>query len=294
MLQAQPATLDVRAPAEFQQGAVPGAVNLPILDDDERRQVGIAYKQHGAQAASELGHRLVSGALKDARIEAWIDFIGAHDGVALTCWRGGQRSAIAQQWLHEAGHEVARVDGGYKALRKACLSTLSDPSDKQWWVLAGRTGSSKTVIINQLDNSIDLEGHANHRGSAFGAFTSPQPAPASFENGLAFAWHRHTTQTLVVEDESRTIGRVALPEAWHAAMQRAPLVLVETTLQDRVEHIFNEYVHTPLRHGTSAHELCGHYRAALARIRRRLGRHRAGTTPTRSARRLGYAISATE
>lgn len=272
-LHARTPLLDVRAPAEFTKGAAPNSANQPILDDAERRAVGIAYKRDGSAAAQALGHELVNGAVKRQRIEQWLGYLSAHPDAAVMCWRGGLRSQIAQSWLAEAGYEVPRVAGGYKALRNACLDIIEQTAgaDQPWWVVAGRTGTQKTVLIRQLTNSIDLEQLAHHRGSAFGAHATPQPAPATFENALADAALHHRGAALVLEDESRTIGRLALPAAWHTRMQQAPLVLIEAALELRVEHIVAEYVTAAFADGTPAAALEARYRDALSRISRRLG-----------------------
>ncbi|MEM7078774.1 MAG: tRNA 2-selenouridine(34) synthase MnmH [Pseudomonadota bacterium] len=273
LLAQAPALLDVRAPIEFAQGAIPGSINLPILNDEERAAVGTAYREQGGDAATRLGHELVSGPTRMTRLEAWQQCARAHPDLRLICWRGGSRSAIAQQWLRDAGTSIERVSGGYKALRNACLHTLEEASadPHPWWVIAGKTGVAKTVAINRLPSAIDLEGLAHHRGSAFGAYPEPQPAPASFENALACAYLRVAPGVLVLEDESRTIGRIGLPEAWYRRMQQAPLAVIDATLDDRVAHIEMEYVSQPLQAGRSEAALAAHYLEALRRIRRRLG-----------------------
>lgn len=269
--------IDVRAPAEFAQGAVPGAVNLPILTDAERHQVGLAYKQSGPAEAVATGETLVSGTARAARLNAWMGFAERHPDTWLYCWRGGLRSQIAQRWLRECGADVARVPGGFKALRQTCLALLERaPKEKSWLILGGRTGSGKTRVIRERREAIDLEGIANHRGSAFGAQPGGQPNPVDFENRLAVAFLRHTPRLLLLEDESRTIGRLALPEAWHRHMQQTPLLIMETDLSERVHNIRQEYVRDPLAAGAPASELHRHYQSAVDRIRRRLGglRHR--------------------
>lgn len=261
--------IDVRAPAEFARGALPDAVNLPLLTDDERHQVGIRYKRDGAQAAFELGERLVSGATKAVRLRGWAAFLDAHPNAVLYCWRGGTRSEVVQTWLAEQDRPAPRVVGGYKALRRFCLQALEQPA--RWLVLAGRAGSGKTAILRDIPGHIDLEGLANHRGSAFGARATPQPTPINFENALAVALiqRRPVGTPLAVEDESRTIGRLAIPQAVFAAMQAAPLVLVEVEREARIEQIVQDYVLAP---DAAAVRLA----TALDKIERRLGgkRHR--------------------
>ncbi len=264
--------LDVRAPGEAARGSVPGAINLPLLDDAERHRVGLTYKHAGRDAAVALGHRLVSGATRQCRERAWCEFARRNPGAWIFCWRGGERSAIVQAWLRESGFDLPRVPGGFKALRRAGLDVLQRaPREKRWMVLGGRTGSGKTDLLVTLPNAIDLEGLAAHRGSAFGARETPQPTPVSFDNLLAQAFLKHLAETLVVEDESRTIGRLALPAPWHEHMQTVPLALLEVALEQRVANITREYVTEPLARGVPAAALHARYSDALGRIERRLG-----------------------
>ncbi|MYE83706.1 MAG: tRNA 2-selenouridine(34) synthase MnmH, partial [Gammaproteobacteria bacterium] len=253
-------------------GAFPEAVNLPLLTDDERHQVGIRYKQAGGDAALELGHELVSGDTRERRIEAWRAWGERHPDGALYCWRGGLRSEIAQQWLGVAGRTVPRVAGGFKALRSFCLKTLG--RDTPWIVLAGRAGSDKTGILTALPRHVDLEGLANHRGSAFGKRDTPQPPPIAFENALA-AWILRLTRDagaspqtpIAIEDESRTIGRLAVPGRVFEGMQEAPVVVVETGRADRIANIYRGYVAADEGARTRLEQ-------ALDNIRRRLGGER--------------------
>jgi tRNA 2-selenouridine synthase len=264
--------IDLRAPAEFVVGALPGAINLPLLTDSERHAVGLTHKQQGSSAAVDLGESLVSGAVKDQRVESWVRAVQAHGEPWLYCWRGGLRSQIAQNWLAERGYDLPRVKGGFKSLRNCCLEVLERaPTEKNWVVLAGRTGTGKTIVIREQTDSIDLEGLANHRGSAFGAQPNGQPPPVSFENSLAVAFLQLGSERLLLEDESRTIGRLALPAGWHQKMQEAPLVVLESPMADRCANIRREYVDEPLAGGTPAQDLQTRYGAALDRIRKRLG-----------------------
>ncbi|MGA1371217.1 MAG: tRNA 2-selenouridine(34) synthase MnmH [Pseudomonadales bacterium] len=265
--------IDVRAPGEAARGTVPGACNLPILNDAERARVGTTYKQQGPDAAVRAGHRLVSGTVREARVAAWADFANQHENAWIFCWRGGQRSAIAADWLAAAGHALPRVPGGFKALRGALTEALraacSDP--RPWIILAGRTGSGKTDFLRSAPCSIDLEGLAAHRGSAFGATETEQPTPVTFENALAKEWIQHSGPYLLLEDESRTIGRLALPQHWHARMQESPVALLEVNADERRANIVREYVVQPLRAGVAATTLRDRYTQGLHRIERRLG-----------------------
>jgi tRNA 2-selenouridine synthase len=242
-------SIDVRASIEFQKGSLPFAINLPILDDEQRAEVGVCYKSEGPVAATQLGHRLVSGDLKEARITAWLAQVKRDPSALLYCARGGQRSQIASQWIHDAGGSVQRIDGGFKAMRNQMLPLLA-PDPSSIVILGGSTGVGKTVVIQSDQNAIDLEGHANHRGSAFGAYLSGQPSQIDFENTVAIEFLKQRPPSLLsgdkgptlLEDEGRMIGRIHLPPPLQAAMQQAPLIILEATLESRVSHIFKEYV----------------------------------------------------
>ena len=255
--------LDVRAPSEFERGSVPGSINLPILDDDEREQVGITYKKFGNQEAVQLGHQLVQGEVKERRIKQWTEFLDKCDNPLVSCWRGGMRSEIAQQWLLESVHPVPRVRGGFKAIRQRSIELFEEQGDRDWLVIAGQTGVGKTQLLSSFSNAIDLEGLANHRGSSFGRLSTPQPSPINFELRLA----RDLLQTMqykqvLLEDESRTIGRLAIPDGLYQAMQVAPIVVLEATIQERVALTYEQYVQD-----VAANTLF----EALERIRKRLG-----------------------
>ncbi len=233
--------IDVRAPVEFNKGAFPAAINLPILDDRERERVGISYKHHGPDDAMSLGHELVSGAVKEERVAAWLSQLERQPETHLYCFRGGQRSAIAAQWIDEAGASVPRIAGGYKAMRRFLLDSLD--ALPPLVVIAGRTGTGKTELLAQLpqETVVDLERDANHRGSAFGKRLTPQPAQIDFENSVAIQFLR-ASRIAFVEDESRMIGRVNLPLPLQEAMSRAPILLLEDSLAERVDRILQEYI----------------------------------------------------
>ena len=238
--------IDTRAPVEFAKGSFPDAVNLPLMNDDEREQVGTVYKQQGNAAAVALGHTLVSGKVKEARIQAWIDFITTHPDAYLFCWRGGQRSQIVQEWLQEAGFTVPRLRGGYKAFRAYLIdASLRLAQSKEILILGGRTGSGKTLLLEKIEGGIDLEGLANHRGSSFGRYATPQPTQIDFENALTYAQIRHDAgglNHLIIEDESRNIGQCYIPHDVFDAFQQGKVILLEAPLEERIEITYDEYV----------------------------------------------------
>ena len=260
--------IDVRAPAEFVQGAVPSAVNLPLLDDEQRAAIGKSYKKGGREAAVALGYELVQGETRDARTAAWRNFATQHPNAVICCWRGGLRSLVVQQWLAQNGVHLPRVAGGSKALRRFCLETIEASATRRVLLIGGHTGSGKTELLHRFTNHLDLEALANHRGSAFGARQTPQPPPIAFENALATALVQLDADVpLIVEDESRTIGRLAVPTPLFETMQQAPIVLLQVGMAERVENIYREYVENV----EGAENPKAKLLTALSRIERRLG-----------------------
>lgn len=275
--------IDVRAPVEFAQGAFANAVNLPLMDDDERHKVGLCYKQYGNETAVKLGHRLVSGAVREARIQAWLDFIAAHPNAQLYCFRGGQRSKIAQQWLLDRQVPIVRLKGGYKALRRYLIDFLAKlPAQFQQagvtpFVIAGRTGAGKTQLLAQLPHALDLEGLANHRGSAFGRHATPQPTQINFENNLAASLLRFSEsgqRQLVLEDEGRHIGSVNLPGALFDYLKSGEQIILETPLEARVAITLQEYVVEAQQEYATLQAWQTFITDALTRIHSRLGGER--------------------
>ncbi len=239
--------MDMRAPIEFAKGAFPGVVNLPLMTDHERQKVGTCYKQQGQAAAITLGHQLVSGAIKRERLHAWASFAKAHPDGYLYCFRGGLRSLIVQQWLRdEAGIDYPRIKGGYKALRTFLLETTQQAVEQCDFVLVGGlTGTGKTDVLHELSNVLDLEGHANHRGSSFGKRATAQPSQIDFENKLAIDVLKKRARGIeqfVLEDEGRIVGSCSVPLELYQGMQQYPLVWLEDSFENRVERILRDYV----------------------------------------------------
>jgi len=249
--------IDTRSPGEFAKGSFPCAHNLPLMTDDERAQIGTCYKYKGQQAAIELGHQLVSGETKAQRVASWQAFATDNPEGALFCWRGGLRSEITQSWLAEVGISYPRIQGGYKALRRWLLETFERLcSQHPLLVIGGKTGCAKTRLLQEgqagrpFSGSVDLEGLANHRGSAFGRRLGGQPTQLAFEIALAIAFlkaSKNQPGPILIEDESRLIGRCALPPILQEAKKSAPMVLLNAPLEARVEHSFENYILANLR-----------------------------------------------
>lgn len=237
--------MDVRAPIEFEKGAFNQSINHPLMNNDERAAVGLCYKNKGQDAAITLGNELVKGQSKSSRLAQWQDFIRENPNGYLYCFRGGLRSKTVQRWLKESGVDYPLITGGYKELRQFLLSELEQLALHPLTILAGNTGCGKTPFLAHCANSLDLEGAAGHRGSSFGGFVTAQSSQINFENRLAEQYITgdfSLDQTLLLEDEGRQIGSVHLPASLREAMKLAPIVVIEETLDYRLEHIFQEYI----------------------------------------------------
>jgi len=278
--------LDVRAPVEFAQGAFPSAVNIPLMTNEEREAVGIRYKEQGQDAAILLGAELVTEEGREQRKTAWAEFFAKSAktrGGVLYCFRGGLRSQISQQWISdETGTDYPRVTGGYKALRRFLIeSTERITKEIPIVILGGRTGSGKTRVLKQLENSIDLEGLANHRGSAFGPTATPQPTQINFENNLAIELLKKEAagaKFLVIEDEARNVGSLGVPQALYDAMQQSPIVKLDVPQADRNQISIEEYIVDTQNHFDEVYgkekgeiKLAEHLLGSLSKIQKRLG-----------------------
>jgi len=237
--------MDVRAPIEYEKGAFSHATNYPLMHDDERAAVGLCYKKSGQAAAITLGNELVSGQSKAKRLAQWQAFAQKNPQGYLYCFRGGLRSQTVQRWLKESGVSYPLLIGGYKALRQFLINELEQIALHPLMILAGNTGCGKTPFLAHCVNSIDLEAAAAHRGSSFGGFVAAQSSQINFENKLAEQYitgNYSLDQTLLLEDEGRLIGSVHLPDSLRQAMTLAPIVVIEESLEYRLEHIYQEYI----------------------------------------------------
>lgn len=235
---------DVRSPKEFQHSHIPGAISLPLFTDEERALVGTAYKQQGKDIAVRLGIKCIGPKL-DSLLSQALEHIGSNKTAKVYCWRGGMRSGFMRYFLDFAGIPSLQLQGGYKAYRRIALSTLTQP----WcpFVIGGLTGSGKTQVLQALSQRgaqvIDLEALACHRGSVYGELEGClQPSNEQFENELAFAFMQHKLQMPIwVEHESRLIGRCQLSSHVYDAMQHAPLFIVSSPKEERIERIVSAY-----------------------------------------------------
>lgn len=263
--------VDVRSPGEVDRGSIPGSVTLPILDDAERHAVGLAYATTGSDEATEVGRRLTEHDM-DRRAAAWRRAARSSPS-AFMCWRGGLRSALAQRFADVPG--TPRVEGGYKAVRAYLMGAVATAlARRTTWVVTGPTGSGKTDLLTALGRvpdllALDLEAAAGHRGSAFGA-TSRQPAQATFDHRLAVPLVVGLEPWLLLEDESRSIGAVRLPDAVFDRVRSAPLLVLEAPVEERIARIHAQYAAEPARRvGPDATRTA--LVTAIGKLRRRLG-----------------------
>ncbi len=264
--------IDLRAPIEFNKGAFPSSTNIPILNNEQRALVGKKYKNNGVNSAEKLGFNLLKDK-KDELVSLWKQFIEKNPNAHIYCMRGGKRSQIAQSWLNDEGINISFIKGGYKALRKSSIEILNSVTDdgKEWIILAGRTGTGKTAILKNLSSAIDLEGHAFHRGSAFGATDKEQPTVINFENNLASEYINHDNKILFIEDECKMIGKLPVPNAWYAKMEKTKVVIIEVDIEERIFNIAKEYVYSRLENGISKNKLNDMLQSSLFKIHKRLG-----------------------
>ncbi|WP_417257651.1 tRNA 2-selenouridine(34) synthase MnmH [Celeribacter sp.] len=237
--------IDVRAPAEFAEDHVPGAINLPVLDDDERARVGTIYVQQSPFLARKVGGALVARNAA-AHIEGPLaDFEGNWKPLVY-CWRGGQRSNSFATILRQIGWRVEVVEGGYKSWRRLVVKSLyDDPLPHKFVLIDGYTGTAKTDLIARVKAQggqvIDLEGLANHRGSVFGNM-GQQPAQKAFESALAVELSKlDPSKPTLVEAESSRIGQLYVPASIWAVMCAAPRIEVTASLSSRAIYLAQAY-----------------------------------------------------
>ena len=255
--------LDARSPKEYLHAHIPSAFNVPLLNDEQREKVGITYKNDGRDAAVIKGFELVGPHF--AGIIKQVKAMGEDKELLIYCWRGGMRSGILSWLLSTAGFKVTLLEGGYKSYRSLVLETLE--IRRKIIVLGGKTGSGKTELLKHLENCgeqiIDLEKLAEHKGSSFGALgQKPQPTNEHFENLLFRDLVKlDINRDVWVENESRSIGSVKIPDALFDQMKNAHLLAVDIPLEIRKERILKEYGSFPL----------SQLKECTTRLERRLG-----------------------
>jgi len=258
------ALIDVRTPAEYEKGHIPGAQSLPLFSNEERAIIGTIYKQLGHKPAVLKGLEITAPKMKDFIKQAEA-LSGSDNKLFLYCWRGGMRSAN-MGWLFDTyGFEVYTLKKGYKAFRNYILNSFD--IKKNVLILGGKTGSGKTPILKELsvmgEQVIDLEGLAHHKGSAFGTIgESESCSQEHFENKLAMEWIKMDAEKCIwVEDESRSIGKKIIPEGIWNQMREAHVINLDIPFETRLQHIMKIYGNFPVS------ELI----ASVEKIKKRLG-----------------------
>lgn len=241
--------IDARTPAEFAEDHIPGAINLPVLDDAQRIVVGTMYKQQSAFDARRLGGALVAANISRHMLEK-LQHKPKNWRPLIYCWRGGQRSGSFTTWLRMVGWDACQLEGGYKSFRHHVIAEIERITPQlDLRIVSGPTGSAKTRILEALAAEgaqvLDLEDLAAHKGSVLGALPDrPQPAQKRFETLL---WDRmrrlDPAQPVFVEAESRKIGLVFVPEPLILAMRRAPCILVDATREARLAFLVRDYAY---------------------------------------------------
>lgn len=235
--------VDVRAPAEFNHGHIPGAVSLPLFSDEERTIIGTLYKQKGREAAMMKGLEFYGPNMQQIihALQATIE----QKKLFIHCWRGGMRSSVVAWMLDLFGYHVTTLQKGYKAFRAKVLSSFDQPANPL--ILGGKTGSAKTLNLHQImlqnQQVIDLEGLAAHKGSAFGSLgESIAPTQEQFENDLFWKLRdMDNSSPLWLEDESQRIGLVNIPNPLWRQMQNAPVIYLEIPFEERLSYLVATY-----------------------------------------------------
>lgn len=256
--------IDVRSPGEFTHAHIPGAVNIPLFDNNERAEIGTKYKQAGKDAAVLLGLERVGPKLADF-VKQSKKLNPKQKEVLVHCWRGGMRSGSFAWLLNTAGLTASTLSGGYKAYRNTVLAAFNEP--RNLIILGGKTGSGKTDILHELarqgEQVIDLEGLAHHKGSTYGAIGQlPQPSSEQFENLIFTQRHQlDPSRRIWLEDESRNVGSCFIPLPLWQQMRAAPVAFVDVPKHVRIHRLVAEY--TGIDHALLVE--------ATERIKKRLG-----------------------
>ncbi|MCP5469037.1 MAG: tRNA 2-selenouridine(34) synthase MnmH [Chlamydiales bacterium] len=232
--------VDVRSPAEYAHAHIPGAVNIAILNNEERHLVGLCYKQKGKDQAVELALELVG-----PKFASYVKKARSFESVEVYCWRGGMRSTSMAWLFNLAGIPTTVREGGYKLYRQEVLTILSRPYKLR--ILTGFTGCGKTEVLRTKEQYIDLEALANHRGSAFGALgLGPQPSNEQLENCIAAQLLQlDPNKEIWVEDESRVIGSCKIPDAFFETMRCSERETLNCSFEARMDRLISTYGNYP-------------------------------------------------
>jgi len=242
------AVIDVRSPSEFAEDHVPGAINLPVLDDSERAKVGTIYVRESRFLARRVGAALVARNVARHLETALADKPGGFRPLVY-CWRGGQRSGAMATILAQVGWRTSLLAGGYKTYRRQVQARLYEGEAALRLVLiGGRTGSGKTELLGLLAardvQTLDLEALAEHRGSVFGDVGHPQPSQKMFESRLLAALDKlDPSRPIVVEAEANKIGDRIVPPVLWKAMTAAPCIVLTVPSEARARHLASQYAH---------------------------------------------------
>lgn len=243
------AIIDVRSPAEFAEDHIPGAINCPVLDNEERARVGTIYKQVSAFEARKIGAALVAKNIARHLEAQFLDKPRTWRPL-IYCWRGGQRSGSFSTWMRMIGWDACQLAGGYKTYRHSVIERIGVlPVQFRFIVVCGATGSGKTRLLEALAAEgaqvLDLEDLACHKGSVLGAMPGrPQPNQKYFETSLCLALSRFDAQLPVfVEAESRKIGRIQVPEPLLEVMRASQCVAIEATREARLIFLLRDYAY---------------------------------------------------
>lgn len=243
------AVIDARSPLEFAEDHLPGALNLPVLDDEERRIVGTLYKQHGAFEARRLGGGMVAANL-GRHLRHSLAGMPSTWKPLVYCWRGGMRSGSMVTWLRMVGWDAQQLQGGYKRWRQHVIETIARIAPQlPLQVLCGPTGSAKTRVLHALAAQgaqvIDLEGLARHKGSLLGQWPGqPQPTQKAFETQLATVLDGlDLSRPVFVEAESRKIGQIALPTPFVESLRAAPCLEIVASVETRKAYLLRDYAY---------------------------------------------------
>lgn len=232
--------IDVRTKREFSHSRIPNAINLPIFSNSEFEKIGLLYKQNPLQA-NFLGASIACRNIADI-LENNKNILKHKFKILLYCARGGNRSLSLYQVLKSLKFQVSRLEGGYKAYRNAVIDFLNSPIKRDFLTLCGNTGCGKSELI-ELNSTwgIDLEKLANHYGSSFGFISGTQPSVKMFENSLTNELMNKESSILLIENESKKLGNIIIPNTLYTAYQNSKKILITCDLECRIERTLKLY-----------------------------------------------------